>query len=387
MRILHRYLTRQVVATLFMTVGVFTFVLLLGNVLKEILTLLVIGQASLGTVARALFLLIPFVLAFALPMGMLTAALLVFGRFSADQELTAVRASGVSLVWLAAPILLLSLLLSGVCAAVNLQIAPAARAAYKDLLFRLLVAKPTAPITAGRFISEFPGYAFYAGKIVGNELENVLMYQIENGEIVKDVRAPKATMRVDTQNQKIVFQFPSAAVFMRVPAAEPKPASGSTNAPAAAQAGGGARGATWLPMGFSGDLEVPFSQRQVAAQTLKYSDMTFRQLWDEKRKLEELGVRHTTPVEVQIHRQVAFSFACVGFTLVGIPLGIRAHRRETSAGIAMALVLVLVYYSFFILGQALETRDTWAPHLILWIPNFLFQAVGGVLLWRANRGV
>ena len=388
MKTLHKYLTGQVLASLVLTVTVFTFVLLLGNVIKEILGLLINGQARPGIIFQAISLLIPFVWVFALPMGLLTATLLVFGRFSADQELTAARASGVSLLSLITPILLLSLFCCGLSAWINMELGPLSRVAYKDLLFRARTELINAQLPEGRFIRDFPGYIFYTEKNRGGNLQGVMIFKLENGANVETtLRAPRGQFETDVTNKQLILHlFDARSVTLTGPRV------GITASPE-------------LTLNF--DLNTATNRPGKP----KVSDMTFWQLRDELRDLErriglppeaaltsdELRVQArefarqrdgwTEPIRVEMNREMAFSFACFGFTLVGIPLGIRMHRRETNVGIAIALALVLVYYSFIILGESLSTRPELVPHLILWLPNFIFQAVGAMLLWRANRGI
>ena len=180
---LHNYLIRQVLASLFLTVAVFTFVLLIGNVLREILPALIGGHARLDTILQAFGLLIPWVWVFALPMGLLTAMLLVFGRFSADQELTAARASGISLLSLITPVLLLSLLCCGVSAWINMQLGPQCRVAYVNLFFKLSgELMNSTQLPEGQFIRDFPGYIFYAEKNRNGKLEDVMVFMLDKNE-------------------------------------------------------------------------------------------------------------------------------------------------------------------------------------------------------------
>lgn len=391
MKTLHKYLTRQILASLLMTVGVFTAVLLLGNVLKEILPFLIGGQVKFGVFAEAVALLVPWVWVFALPMGMLTATLLIFGRFSADQELTAVRASGISLLSITSPILLLSLALCALSALVNMDIGPRCRVLYTGMIAKIRTQLLSVYLPEGRIIhADMPGtktngYLLYVGKNRQSELRDIMAYQIEHEtNMVAIIKADRGRYEFDPTNNLINLYLFDAKILSL---------NQGKGTPAVS------------------DLVVHLDpkQSQKTGSKPRLSDMTFAQLWDELRDVEKRSAMPlarnlttnqlrtvkqqlareradlTTPIRVHIHRQVAFSFACFGFTLVGIPLGIRVHRRETNIGIAIALLLAGVYFSMVLLAQSLDTKPQFVPYLIVWLPNFVFQAVGTVLLWRANR--
>ncbi len=385
MKTLHKYLLRQVIATLLMTVLVFTFVLVIGNVMREVLGMLVNGQASLGIVAKAIGLLVPYVVSYALPMGMLTAVLLVFGRFSADLELTAARAGGVSLLSLAAPILLLSLGLCGLSAWANLELAPKARLAFKQLIFRFTKDFSVAQIPEGRHISDVPGYLIYITKNRNGNLEDVLVYNLGKGtNQPMSWFAPRGSIELETSgtNQVAVFKL--------------------FNARGVGYQGDQANTTSLDVFQISYDLANfqksrdrksvgNMSHTQLRAEMAAIRERVLGESKDvpdpERAKFIETQLaKLTSSMRVEMHRQLAFSFACFGFALIGIPLGIRVQRRETNIGFAIAIVLVAFYYGLVLLGLSLGNHPEWYPHLLLWLPNLLFQAVGAVLLWRANRG-
>ena len=391
MNTLHRYLTGQVVASLLLTVAVFTFVLLLGNVLKEILALLLSGQVRITTVAEAIGLLIPFVWVYALPMGLLTATLLVFGRFSADQELTAARASGISLLSLTTPILLLSLFCCGLSAWINMDLGPRSRVAYRELLIHAEADLAQFQLPEKQFIRDIPHYIIYVDQNHRGDLQDVMVFVLQNEtNVTTTMRAPQGRFETDMSHKQLTLNLRDAQMVKLNPNGSvtissskgwssyiyqlPPSGNPSYHPPLSDMT-------FWQLRAELNDLNQKLSLPPDLATTS--TDTRLGQLDEAEKQRSDL----TEPVRVAMHRQVAFSFACFSFTLIGIPLGIRVHRRETNIGVAIALVLVLIYYAFVMLGSSLAARTEFAPHLIFWVPNFIFQAVGAVLLWRANRGI
>jgi lipopolysaccharide export system permease protein len=356
---LHFYLIRQVLATLGLTLLVFTFVLLMGSVLRDILTLIAAGHASFGLILKAFLLLIPWVIAFALPIGLLSATLLVFGRISADNELTAIRASGIGLFQAVWPILALSMLLSAVSALFNCEVAPRCRWAFKELQMQTLRSNARDLLTGGKYL-DFGSLTLFARDIQGGQMKDVLIYQVHEGRRVLDLWAPEGELGFDTNG------LPSDLLL--------KNAQGLT-----------LFGTNYVPFSLARWPTNLTTLRTLNLREPRITEMTWTQLREERRKHAATGGT-TLPVEVQMHRQLSISLSCAGFALIGIPLGIRAHRRETNIGILLALLLLAAYYGLSIIAQSLQTRPAWHPQWLLWVPNLLFLGTGSWLLRRAHLG-
>lgn len=386
-----------------LTVAVFTFVMLLMNVMQSLLPLLFAGNLRFWLALKAVALLLPFACVYALPMGFITATLLVFGRFSADQELTAARAGGVSLLALISPVVLLSVLCCGLSAWFNMDLGPRSRVMFKELKGELAAGLASGLIPEGKFVNDFPGYIFYTEKNDRGTMKNLIIYKLENEtNVVGQILAASGRLNperpvVDLQDAHIIYfsargnficSAPTLAYDLSVPGAEKRAPKVKISDMTFIQLREELRQVRQLNFspasgGASGLSLVDLKRVNVATVTNATPEQTAKMVQDAR----QAQARQISQIQVTINRQVAFSFACLGFTLVGIPLGIRVHRRETNVGIGIALGLVVVFYAFLMLGESLAGHPELYPQLIVWIPVFLFQAVGAGLLWRANRGV
>ena len=142
MKLIDRYVGWQVLLTSTIAVAVLSVVLVLGNIFKQLLELLVKNDTPFEQILTFLAYILPFSLTFTIPWGFLTAVLLVFGKMSAENELIALRANGVSIPRITLPVLVLAVLSVGVCLWINVDVAPRAQAQMKEALYTIATQNP-----------------------------------------------------------------------------------------------------------------------------------------------------------------------------------------------------------------------------------------------------
>ena len=131
------------------------------------------------------------------------------------------------------------------------------------------------------------------------------------------------------------------------------------------------------------ELDIKQAVRQARA-ARELPDLGFGEVLDEIANRRAAGV-YPAAALMEAHQRVAGAVACVAFTLIGIPLGIKTSRRETSIGIALSLGLALIYYFTLVVANTLRGRPDCFPEVILWTPNLIFEFLGIWLLWRVSR--
>jgi len=382
--ILHRHLFKQLLAAAAFAVGLFVMVLVAGNLIREVIDKLAGGQLGWSTFTYLVALLVPGVIPYALPLGMLTAVLLVVGRLSAQSEYTAMRAAGFSLWTVAAPVLAVSCLGVALCLFINFFYAPAADLATRDTLASLVRNHPLEFFQPGVFVRDFKGYVFYVGGREGSELRDLWIWQLDAaGNAVSFARAQRGQVEFDFEHKTLVVTGENG-VAQELRSSKPgdfRDAAEPTGTfPEKAQytvslegffgAEGGRKklGDMTLPELLQSRIDGPPEPANASPEKIKKD----REIW-------------TTRVRMQIQRHSAGAFAVLALALLGIPLGLTASRSETFANLGLALGLALIYYLLLFLISLLENTPALRPDLLLWLPNFLYEGLGLALLYRAAQ--
>lgn len=375
---LQRYIFSSVFVASAWAVAIFAFVLLFGNVVKDLVGALAGGQMSFETFFRLVTLLLPFVVSYALPMGILTGILLVLGRLSAQQEITAMRAAGLSLLQISAPIFLLAILGLMLSLMFNLEIGPRAKNNYRLELSDAIRKNPLSFIVPRKFIREFPGYVIFASEKTGGEIRDLWIWEMDKeNRVVRFVRAEEGRLDFDEERVALVLTLIRGQSEFRNPRdpedfSEARPALSFESASVA------------LP------LEKVLGK---ASFRRKLTWMTLAELKEERSRVianaegkseREVFERRIT-LQYVIQGNFVMAFAVLSFAMVGIPLGIKMQRRESSANLGLALVLSMTFYFILIVVDWLQKMPDVRPDLLLWAPNVIFQGIGVWLFLRVDR--
>ncbi|MBO6304273.1 MAG: LptF/LptG family permease [Selenomonadaceae bacterium] len=361
-RILDRYIFREVTMTFIFGICAFSAVFIGSGTLFRIAQYITDYGASFTSVVKIFVLGLPGIIIWTFPMSMLLAVLLTFGRLSSSSEITAMKSCGIGFSRLAAPAIILGIIVS-ICAILfNEYVVPQANSMYSNVLY-YEIQHNTQPRSQDHIIlkSITDGKIqrlIYARHFDGEsqKMESVTMQDYENGAVKRVETAEYATWdgKGWTLHDGVIYDVAED-------------------------------GENSHRMRFETQvLPVDTSPTQIVREQKKPEELTMKELREQIDIMKTQFVE-TYKLEAELYQRVTVPMASLIFALVGIPLGLQPARTSSSKGFALSVLIIFIYYSIMTLANAIARAGTIDPMIAVWIPNIIGIIAGIYLMKRASR--
>jgi lipopolysaccharide export system permease protein len=364
-KIISRYIFREIALPFFLILFVLTFVLLMGKIL-QIMDLMVNKGISVVDILHLVMLIMPSFLMFTIPIALLVSILIAMGTFSADNEITALKAAGVSLLQIYYPVAIASLLTFICTIVIGYYLVPQSNFATKKLLFELATQNASIGIKEKVFNSDFKDLLVYADKIPANGeyMEGVIISDKRSTEEQNTIIAKKAFLVADTKRMIVKLRLENGSIHTVSPDLK-----------------------NYRKVDFRiYDLILDLSTT-LATYSEEYkssTEMTLTELLERMKKpgLDGSAIRE---LAIEVHKKFSIPLSCIFFGLLALPLGITSHRAVKSRGFAVGIIIVAAYYLLRIGGEALAETGRLSPAVGVWTPNVIFAIIGVLLFYFAYR--
>ncbi|MBI4396348.1 MAG: LptF/LptG family permease [Elusimicrobia bacterium] len=351
--ILARYMLSQFFPPFLFGLALFSGVLLLDK-LFDLMDLLINKGVSIAVSAKMLMLFMPTVLSLSVPMSILLACLLTFGRLSEDNEITAMRASGLSfpqILWLP---FLTAVLISVLMIPFNAVLAPKAINGFRNLYHTLLTSDPLVKIEPKQFIKLQNFHIFV--RSVGKDrksLSDIWLYQLFQDHVQR-IYAKQGSARISEDNFSLSLQD---GQIERISYVTPK---------------------DLMHIQFATyDVSIPFLSTE-KQRGRSWREFSVPELRLEIQKRKETG-NTSGEVEAEMHLRFAIAFSPLALALLGIPLGIALERGGRGVGFGASIGVLFMYYLLLIMGLNLAEKNVLPALPALWIANTAMLALGAFL--------
>lgn len=360
MKILRNYILREFLSAFLLSIFILTFVMILGNMIK-LAELIVAKGLSLATAGKLFLYLIPYLYSFILPIATLTGVLLAVGRLSSDNELIAMRASGLSLFKILIPVIIVGLILSLFSIILNNVIIPDSHHKARATMLEMGSQNPTAALEAGTFITAFEKFIIFIYRIDGHKFSNIRIYEPRGENKPPRTIIAKKGEFIVLPEKKILKLKLVDGTSDEINPADPE---------------------NFYKLNFKTYfMNIDFKKQATKNVSKKPKDMTLAELRAQIGAFQKEGI-DTAPLLTEIHKRNALSFSCLIFVVIGAPFAIITRRREKSINFAFAFLIVALYYLVFMGFETLGTEGQMNPSLAMALPSIIFGGAGLALFYK-----